>query len=86
MIMIPFLIGIPVLLAILFPFIRQEKIRGYAVYAGAGIIMLTTAVFIVLWLTDGARTWTMYPSTEWLDHLIAAGDIFLMCLIVYMGI
>ena len=48
--MIPLLIGIPAVLAVLFQFIRNEKARGYVVYAGAGIIMLTTVIFIVRWI------------------------------------
>ena len=47
--MIPLLIGIPAVLAVLFQLIRNEKARGYVVYAGAGIIMLTTVIFIVRW-------------------------------------
>ena len=83
---IPFLIGIPVLLAVIFPFMKNEKIRGYVVYAGAGIVMLTTVLFIVNWILAGALPWTLYTSTELVDHLMVAGDIFLMCLIVYMGV
>ena len=71
--MIPLLIGIPAVLAVLFQFIRNEKARGYVVYAGAGIIMLTTVIFIVRWITGGA-------------HLMTAGDIFLMCLIIYLSV
>ena len=54
---IPFLIGIPVLLAVIFPFMKNEKIRGYVVYAGAGIVMLTTVLFIVNWILAGALPW-----------------------------
>lgn len=84
--MIPLLIGIPAVLAVLFQFIRNEKARGYAVYAGAGIIMLTTVIFIVRWITGGAQTWMFYPETELIDHLMTAGDIFLMCLIIYLSV
>ena len=83
---IPFLIGIPVLLAVIFPFMKNEKIRGYVVYAVAGIVMLTTVLFIVNWILAGALPWTLYTSTELVDHLMVGGDIFLMCLIVYMGV
>lgn len=85
MTMIPFLIGIPVALSVLFSLLRDEKIRGYAVYTGAGIIMLATVIFIVRWIAGGAQTWTLYPSTELVDHLMTAGDIFLMCLVLYMS-
>ena len=84
--MIPLLIGIPAVLAVLFQFIRNEKARGYVVYAGAGIIMLTTVIFIVRWITGGAHIWMLYPETELIDHLMTAGDIFLMCLIIYLSV
>ncbi len=53
--MIPLLIGIPAVLAVLFQFVRNGKARGYIVYAGAGIIMLTTVMFVVQWITAGAQ-------------------------------
>ena len=84
--MIPLLIGIPAALAVLFQIIRNEKVRGYIVYAGAGIIMLTTVIFIGTWIGDGAQTWMFYPETEMIDHLMAVGDIFLMCLIIYLSV
>ena len=84
--MIPLLIAIPAVLAVLFQFVRNEKARGYIVYAGSGIIMLTTVIFIVRWVTGGAQTWMLYPETELIDHLMTAGDIFLMCLIIYLSV
>ena len=81
--MIPFLIGIPAVLAVVFQIVRNEKIRGYIVYAGAGAIMAMTVVFIADWIGGGAKTWMFYPRTETIDHLMTAGDIFLMCLIVW---
>ncbi len=84
--MIPLLIGIPAVLAVLFQLVRNEKARGYAVYAGAGIVMLTTVIFIVRWITGGAQIWMLYPETELIDHLMIAGDIFLMCLIIGLSV
>ena len=84
--MIPLLIAIPAVLAVLFQFVRNEKARGYIVYAGSGIIMLTTVIFIVRWVTGGAQTWMLYPETELIDHLMTVGDIFLMCLIIYLSV
>lgn len=84
--MIPLLIGIPAVLAVLFQVIRNEKLRGYIVYAGAGIIMLTTVIFIGSWVSDGARVWMFYPETEIIDHLMTAGDVFLMCLIIFLSV
>ena len=84
--MIPLLIGVPAVFAILFQIVRSEKARGYLVYAGAGIIMLTMVIFIADWIVGGAKTWTFYPATETIDHLMTVGDIFLMCLIIYLSV
>lgn len=56
------------------------------VYAGAGVLMLTTVIFIWRWIADGAQTWTFYPQTELIDHLMTVGDIVLMCLIIYLSV
>ena len=84
--MIPLLIGIPAVLAVLFQLVRNEKARGYAVYAGAGIVMLTTVIFIVRWITGGAQILLLYPETELIAHLMIAGDILLMCLIIGLSV
>ena len=54
MTIILFLIGIPAVLAVIFPFLHNQRIRGYVVYTGAGIVMLTTVVFIAQWIGNGA--------------------------------
>lgn len=84
--MIPFLIGIPAVFAVVFQIIRNEKMRGYIVYAGAGVIMAMTVLFIADWIGSGAQTWTFYPQTEIIDHLMTVGDIFLMCLIIWLSV
>lgn len=84
--MIPFLIGIPAVLAVVFQIIRNEKMRGYIVYAGAGVIMAMTVLFIAGWIGSGAQTWTFYLQTEIIDHLMTVGDIFLMCLIIWLSV
>ena len=65
---------------------RNEKARGYIVYAGAGIIMFTTVMFVVQWITAGAQKQMFYPETELIDHLMTVGDIFLMCLIIWLSV
>ena len=77
MTIIPFLIGIPVLVALIFPFMLQEsRLRGILVYAGSGIVMLLTVILMVQWIMDGSETQMLYESTETVDHVIAAGDIY----------
>ena len=81
-----FLIGIPAAFAALFPFMRQQKARGVMAYTGAGLVMLTALAFLAKWLSNGARTVVLYPSTELVDHLMIGGDIILLCLIIFLSV
>ena len=66
MTIILFLIGIPAVLAVIFPFLHNQRIRGYVVYTGAGIVMLTTVVFIAQWICgssdDGGGSFSYVPD------------------------
>ncbi len=83
--MIPFMIGLPVLLAILIPLIRRKEIRNVLVYIGAGSVMLVTIIFLAQWLIGGRHQVMFYVETETVDHLMMAGDLFLMGLIFYLS-
>lgn len=85
MIMIPIVIGIPVLLAVLMLFLR-DRVRGPVVYVGAGCVMAATVIFIVNWVMGGAVPAGAFTSTETVDHLMMLGEAFLMCFIVYVSI
>ncbi len=85
MILIPILIGIPVLFAILIPFIRDTRVRGITVYAGAGCVMAATVALLISWGMGGMQTTRMFVNTGTVDHLMMLGEAFLMCLIVYMS-
>ena len=43
---IPFLIGWPVLIAVLIPFLKSERVRGPLVYVGAGGVMVLSVVLL----------------------------------------
>ena len=86
MTLVPVLMGVPAVLAVLMACIRQKKVRDIAVYIGAGLVMLLTVAFIVQWQQAGAGTVMLYTSTEMVDTWMMAGEIFLMCLIVYLSI
>ncbi|MDO4293821.1 MAG: proton-conducting transporter membrane subunit [Eubacteriales bacterium] len=86
MYLIPVLIGLPVLLAVWMPFLREERVRGTVVYAGAGCIMAATVWLLVAWGTGGCQSTVFFTATKTVDHLMSLGDIFLMCLIVFMSV
>ena len=46
--------------------------------------MAATVALLVSWGTQGAKSIQLYTAAEAVDHLMSIGDIFLMCLIVYM--
>lgn len=85
MFLIPVLIGIPVLLAVLMALIRDPKIRGIIVYAGAGCIMAATVALLVVWGLGGRQSTLLFTGTEVVDHLMSVGDVLLMGLILFMS-
>lgn len=82
---IPVLILWPALIALLIPFLKQSKARGIAVYVGAGGVMILALTLLISWLSGG-QTVNLYQQTELIDHLMLAGELVLMVLIVYLSI
>ena len=84
--LIPILIAVPALMAVILPFIREVKIRGIVVYIGAGCVMILSLITLGVWIAGGAQTQHLYLNTELVDHAMTVVDLFLMCLIIYMGV
>ena len=57
---IPFLIVWPVLIAVLIPFLKSERVRGPLVYVGAGGVMVLSVVLLALWLLSGCGVMSFY--------------------------
>ena len=83
---IPFLIVWPVLIAVLIPFLKSERVRGPLVYVGAGGVMVLSVVLLAQWLLSGGGVMSFYEETELIDHLMLGGELLLMALIVYLSI
>lgn len=83
---LPFLIGWPVLVAVLIPFLKSEKARSAAAYAGAGGLMALAAGFLLAWLSGGSETVLLYESAGFAGHAMLAGEVFLMALIVVLSV
>ena len=86
MVLIPVLIGIPVLLAVLMALLKDGRIRGIIVYAGAGCIMAATLALLAGWGAGGYGRAVFFTATETVDHLMTVGEIGLMLLIVFMSV
>ena len=84
--LIPILIAVPAVMAVILPLIRGAKVRGIVVYIGAGCIMALSLITLGGWLAGGAQTLHLYVHTELVDHAMTLADLFLMCLIIYMGV
>lgn len=83
---IPVLILWPALIALLIPLLRNSKARGIAVYVGAGGVMILALTLLISWLRGGGQMVKLYQQTEVIDHLMLAGELVLMVLIVYLSI
>lgn len=83
---IPMLILWPALVAVLIPFLKQDKARRIAVYVGAGGVMVLALALLISWLSGGGQMVTLYQETELIDHLMMAGEVVLMVLIVCLSI
>lgn len=86
MVLIPVLIGIPVILAVLMALLKDGRIRGIIVYAGAGCIMAATLALLAGWGAGGYGRAVFFTATETVDHLMTVGEIGLMLLIVFMSV
>lgn len=86
MALIPILIGIPVILAVLMAFLKSARVRGIVVYAGAGCMMAATLVLLASWAASGYERTVFFTVTETVDHLMTAGEVGLMLLVVCMSV
>ena len=86
MAVIPFLIGWPVLAALIIPLLRDRRLRSGAVYLAAGGVMALAAFLLAGWLAGGGQTVALYARTGLIDHGMMAGELFLMGLVVVLSI
>ena len=82
---LPFLIGWPVLIALIVPFLKSERARSAVVYVGAGGVMALAGALLAQWLLSGGVVMSFYEETELVDHLMLAGELVLMALIVFLS-
>ncbi len=82
--LVPIMIAVPILVAAIIPFVKSDRARGAIVYAGAGGVMALAAGFLIVWLCHGSPTLTLFQHTPLVDHLMMAGEILLMLLIVVL--
>ena len=62
--LIPILIGFPAVMAVILPFLKNERVRGIVVYIGAGCVIALALANLGMWLAGGGVTVNLYMDTE----------------------
>jgi ech hydrogenase subunit A len=80
------LILLPFLMAVVVALVKDDKVRGHCIYAGAGILLLLALFVVGCWLADGSNDQLLFTETGFWDGLIVLGELFLMCLVIYLSV
>lgn len=89
--LIPVLILFPFFMAIVVALLRDDKLRGYAVYLGSAVTMILALSVVAGWIgyggLAGGYTLVWLPwSEEQVSNLVLVCELFLMCLVIYLSI
>lgn len=84
--LIPVLILFPFFTAAVAAVLKDDKVRGYAIYAGSAITIVLALATVGQWIGGGCQTVQLYVETEMVDHIILAGELLLMCLVVFLSV
>ncbi len=84
--LIPVLILFPFLMAAVLALVKDDKARGLCVYIGSGVTMVLAISVCIWWLSNGQEDLLLFQETSLVDHLMIVGDLFLMCLVVYLSV
>lgn len=81
------LICLPFLMALLPAVIKNDRVRGYAVYVCGVAVAILALGIAISWYAGGGKTVTFdLPYTAVFDKIILAGDFALMILIIYLSV
>lgn len=84
--LIPVLILFPFLMAIVIALLKNDKVRGYAIYIGSGVTMAIALAVTAVWISGGCQTALLYVETALQDNLILLSELFLMALVIYLSV
>lgn len=82
--LIPFLIGFPLVAAVVLSFIKNGKVRGVVVYTSVTIMIATVMTMLGMFIKHGS-TYYLYNSTEIVDMVMLVVEIALMFVIIYLS-
>ncbi len=84
MMIIPFLILFPFVVAALMFAIRPNKIRNGVAYVSAAVIIGAVIYLAVSWLLAGAQVQTYFVDTHIADKVILAAEVILMLVVTFL--
>lgn len=82
--LIPFLIGFPLVVALILSCIRNGKVRGVVVYTGVTVLIASVITMLVLFIKHD-RTYYLFKSTEVVDIAMLVIEVALMILITFLS-
>lgn len=84
--LIPALILFPFAIAVIAALLREDKLRGYAIYAGSAVTIGLALMVASQWIAGGCQTVQLFVETGTADHLILAAELLLMCLVIFLSV
>lgn len=84
--LIPILILFPFLMAVVTALVKDDRARGICVYTGSGVTMLLALAVTGWWASGGLSDRLLFEETAVWDNLMILGELFLMCLVIYLSI
>lgn len=84
--LLPILIVFPFCMAALSAVLKDDRIRGWVVYAGCAVTMVLAFGVAAQWLRGGSPAQELFPETALVDHLMLAGEFFLMLLVCVLSV
>jgi len=81
---VPFLICFPLLVAFLMYVIKVNRIRNFIAYVSAAVLMAAVLVMSVWWAVHGCEPILLYYETEVVDKIILVIELLLMVVVTYL--
>lgn len=84
---VEFLIVFPFIMAVIVGFMKKANHARSAVVIGGGFIIMAASVYVAVMTLSGAEKGECFlTETRGADILIMAGEVFLLCLVIFLSI
>lgn len=85
MLVIPFLICLPFAASLLLMLVKNERLWSWIAYIGAVVIASLVGILAYGWFTSGCSPMLIHCGFEPINHIMFAGEIFIMLLVVFLS-